>query len=151
MTCFLVTGVSGLLGLNFSLQLSTDHTVIGIYNQHDIHTSPFKVISTDLVKTNVLEALLDQTQPDIVVNCAALTNIDQCETDSELAHKINCELPGRLASVTRRLGIRLVHVSTDAVFDGRKGEYSEEDSPNPINIYSKTKLDGERRVVERNI
>lgn len=149
MTRFLVTGVSGLLGLNFSLQTFPVHTVFGLYNQHDLKNPPFKVVCSDLSQTGAIEGLMDEIQPDVVINCAALTNIDQCETRSELAQIINADLPGHLASATKRLGVRLVQVSTDAVFDGKRRNYSEEDSPNPISVYSKTKLDGERQVMER--
>ncbi|MCJ7625687.1 MAG: SDR family oxidoreductase [Anaerolineaceae bacterium] len=150
MTRFLVTGVSGLLGLNFSLQTSPVHSVFGIYNQHDLRNPPFNVVRSDLRETGGIEQLLDEIQPDVVINCAALTNIDQCETRSELAQIVNADLPGHLASITKRLGISLVQVSTDAVFNGKRGNYSEEDTPNPISVYSKTKLDGERKVAEIN-
>jgi dTDP-4-dehydrorhamnose reductase len=150
MTRFLVTGVSGMLGINFSLQTSPVHTVFGIYNQHNLKAPPFKVICSDLSQIGAIEKLMDEIQPDVVINCAALTNIDQCETMADQARIINADLPGHLASVTNRLGVRMVQVSTDAVFDGKYGNYSENDPPNPISAYSRTKLEGERKVAERN-
>jgi dTDP-4-dehydrorhamnose reductase len=97
-----------------------------------------------------VEDLLDQTQPDWVIHCAAMANVDACEADPEQAVQMNSELPEKLAAYVGRGGARLVHISTDAVFDGQKGDYSENDLPNPLGVYARTKLDGERRVAAAN-
>ena len=144
----LVTGASGLLGLNLALEASQQHTVFGTVNAHRLATSAFTVLQADLLAPGSVERVLDETQPDWVIHCAALANVDACEADPVLAVKLNSELPGKLAKYVARGGARLVHISTDAVFDGERGEYTEQDRPNPLSVYARTKLEGERAVWE---
>jgi dTDP-4-dehydrorhamnose reductase len=82
------------------------------------------------------------------VNCAGFTNVDECERDPEQARALNVELPLMLAAACAEAKVGLVHISTDAVFDGERGNYSEHDTPAPVNVYAQTKLDGERAVLE---
>jgi dTDP-4-dehydrorhamnose reductase len=82
-----------------------------------------------------------------VIHCAALANVDACETEPVLAEQLNTQLPEKLALHVAKGGARLVHISTDAVFDGQTGGYSELDEPNPLSIYARTKLDGEQAVL----
>jgi dTDP-4-dehydrorhamnose reductase len=93
-----------------------------------------------------VERLLERTQPDWVIHCAVLANLDACEADPLLAKQQNTELPKTLASHVARSGARLLHVSTDAVFDGLRGDYSEEDVPTPIGVYPRTKYEAELAV-----
>jgi dTDP-4-dehydrorhamnose reductase len=151
----LVTGASGLLGLNLALEAGSgqdggdpEHTVIGVVNSHNLSTRAFEVIQADLLAPGALESLIDKTQPDWIFNCAALAVVDDCEANPDLAEKLNVDLPRKLAKIVARGGARLVHISTDSVFDGQRGGYTEEDIPNPINIYARTKLAGERAVAE---
>jgi dTDP-4-dehydrorhamnose reductase len=86
-----------------------------------------------------------------MVNCAALADLEACEADPDLARRLNVDLPAQMAKACKSRGISLVHISTDAVFDGeRDGFYTEEDTPNPLGVYSKTKLAGERAVLSEN-
>jgi len=144
----LITGASGLLGLNLALETTRRHTVFGTVNHHSLKTDAFTVIQTDLLVPGAVERLLDTTKPDWVIHCAALANLDACEADPLLAQQLNTELPRTLASYVARSGARLVHVSTDAVFDGLRGDYSEGDIPTPVGEYSRTKLEGELAVAE---
>jgi len=147
---FLVSGASGLLGLNFGLQMCDRHEVVGVVNEHGLVNTPFAVETADLASPGESIRLLENTRPDVLLHCAALANIDACEAQPELAYRINAEVPGELAAACRRMGIRMVHISTDAVFDGQLGGYSEEDATNPINVYARTKLAGEQQVAENN-
>ena len=144
----LITGASGLLGLNLALEATRGHTVFGTANTHSLKTDAFTVIQIDLLAPGAVERLLERTQPDWVIHCAALANLDACEADPLLARQLNTELPRTLAKHVARGGARMVHVSTDAVFDGLRGNYSEEDPPSPVCVYSRTKLEGERAVAE---
>jgi dTDP-4-dehydrorhamnose reductase len=144
----LITGASGLLGLNLALETTRRHTVFGTVNHHTLNTDAFTVIQTDLLAPGAVERLLERTQPEWVIHCAALANLDACEADPLLAQQLNTNLPLKLASYVARSGARLVYVSTDSVFDGLRGDYSEEDIPTPIGVYSRTKLDGELVVAE---
>jgi len=144
----LITGASGLLGLNLALETTHRHTVFGTANIHSLKTDAFTVIQTDLLAPGAVEHLLELTQPDWVIHCAALANLDACEADPLLARQLNTELPRTLAKHVARGGARMIHVSTDAVFDGLRGDYSEDDPPSPVCVYSCTKLEGERAVAE---
>jgi dTDP-4-dehydrorhamnose reductase len=146
----LVTGASGLLGLNLCLEEVKEHDIYGIVHQTQLANVPFTLIGQDLTKKNTLSKIFNQTKPELVVNCAAMANLDQCEKHPILAAKINSEVPGYLAKNCAERVIPFIHISTDAVFDGEKGNYKETDVPNPLSIYAKTKLEGEKRVLDAN-
>ncbi len=91
---------------------------------------------------------VDQTRPDAVINCAAWTNVDGCESDVERAFAVNARGPENLARASREAKAAFVTISTDYVFDGTKeGFYTQEDAPNPQSVYGRAKLEGERRSV----
>lgn len=150
MTRYLVTGASGLLGLNFSLRTSKKNDVLGIFNQTPLYNLPFPSVSMDLLEKGVITNLLDTFSPDVVIHCAAMANLEACELNPDLANNINAIVPGEIAIACNDRKIKLVHISTDAVFDGNRGNYSEEDVPNPLSIYAKTKRAGEVNVFEQN-
>jgi dTDP-4-dehydrorhamnose reductase len=94
-----------------------------------------------------LEAEIERLRPDLIINCAAYTDVDGCEIDRHRARQVNAEGPENVARAAAASGCPIVHISTDFVFDGRKGEpYSEDDPPAPLSEYGRTKYDGERRV-----
>ena len=147
----LVTGASGLLGANVALEaVSAGHTVFGVGNRAPLNTEDFIPLQANLLDPGELSRIMEQTQPDWVINCAALANLEDCEKDPVLARRINSKFPGLLAEECRRGGARLLHISTDAIFDGQKGSYTETDEPNPLNVYAQSKLDGERAVAQTN-
>jgi dTDP-4-dehydrorhamnose reductase len=146
----LLTGISGLLGINFAQEMMTAHEIVGV-DRGKLKSAPFKVLKHDLLDAGAVEAILDAARPDSVVNCAALADLDLCEENPNLAKQLNADLPRRLARICKQRGVSFAHISTDAVFDGQKdGFYSEEDPPNPVGVYSKTKLDGEWAVLTEN-
>jgi dTDP-4-dehydrorhamnose reductase len=146
----LITGASGLLGINLALEALRGHEVIGV-DRGRLKSAPFPVIKTNFFTTNAFTPMLDSTEPDGVINCAAMANLDECEKYPDQAKILNTDLPRELAATCAERKIKFVHLSTDAVFDGTKeGSYSEEDTPNPQGVYSQTKLDGERAVQEVN-
>lgn len=146
----LITGASGLLGLNTALELAARHTVIGQVHRTKIQSEIFTVVQADLLAPGSVPRLLDQTQPDWVIHCAGLTNVDACEADPQQAYQLNSTVPAQLAEHVARGGARLLHVSTDAVFDGSRCGYRESDAPNPVNVYGRTKLYGEQGVLAAN-
>jgi dTDP-4-dehydrorhamnose reductase len=89
---------------------------------------------------------MDEIRPDAVIHCAAMANVDACEQDPETAERLNAWLPGEIAARCAEFGSQLVHISTDAVFDGAAGGYTEEDATNPLSVYAQTKLGGEEAV-----
>jgi dTDP-4-dehydrorhamnose reductase len=146
----LITGASGLLGLNLALEAASQHTVFGLVNRHGLRTKAFTVIQADLLEPGAIQAVLDEAQPDWVIHCAALADVDACEMDPQQAAQLNSEVPRKLAHHVARGGARLVHISTDAVFDGERGGYTEDDVPHPLGVYAQTKLAGERLVAQTN-
>lgn len=150
MTRFLVTGASGLLGLNFALEFCHQHEIVAVVNQHSLDGAPFEVVQADLLEPGRVSRLLDETRPEVIVHCAALALPDQSEKDPRYTGRLNTWLPGELARETRQRGIRLVHISTDSVFDGQRGFYSESDTPGPLNTYARSKLAAEQEVASAN-
>jgi dTDP-4-dehydrorhamnose reductase len=143
----MITGARGLLGLNLALQAAEKYDVVGIDKLDTLRPTSFEAVQVDLLVPGAAAELLEQVQPDWVIHCAALADMDACETQPELAARLNAELPGEIARETAARDIRMVHISTDAVFDGTKGDYKEEDGPKPKSVYAQTKLDGERAVL----
>jgi dTDP-4-dehydrorhamnose reductase len=146
----LVTGASGLLGLNLSLMTMEGHSIVGV-DRARLAGTPFELIKADLLDPKVVHRILDTVKPDAVIHTAALANLEDCEAQPEVARQLNEELPGELAAACAQRGILMLHISTDAVFDGTKdGVYTEEDSPNPQGVYARTKLQSERNVLSAN-
>lgn len=137
MRCF-VTGAGGQLGSALRRLLGGD---CSLFRGHDLDV-------TDAA--GVASALRDCVggPPAVLVNAAAFTQVDRCEREPELAERVNAVAPAALAKVCRELSVRLVHVSTDYVFDGEaRAAYRETDAPAPRSVYGRTKLAGERAVL----
>jgi dTDP-4-dehydrorhamnose reductase len=146
----LVTGASGLLGINLALREIARREVTGVTNSHSLVDVPFPVRPFNLTAPGAIDRMLDEIQPGAVIHCAAMADIDACEKQPERALQINTRVPGILAEACAIRKIRLVHLSTDAVFDGQRGDYLETDTPNPLSVYARTKLDGEKAVLDAN-
>jgi dTDP-4-dehydrorhamnose reductase len=134
----LMTGSDGLVGTNILPFLQKRFEVISVLEKDwDITDSPK---GSDVMR---------QVKPDILLNLAAVTNVDGCEDNAEAAYRVNGEGPGALASLCAAFAARLVHFSTDYVFDGMKDKpYTERDVTNPLSVYGKSKLLGEKNVLE---
>jgi len=141
----LITGASGLLGSKLVKALSGGYEVIPTHNTHSIHPDSVRM---DIVDGKEVARVLSVVKPELVVHAAAETNVDKCETNGELAWSVNAEGTRNIASACGKMSVKLVYVSTDYVFDGEKGLYSEEDEAKPVNYYGVTKLEGERFVRE---
>ena len=106
----------------------------------------------DLSKPNSIEPVILDIKPDIIINPAAYTAVDKAEEEPDLAMTVNALAPGLLAKAARKVGAGLIHYSTDYVFDGcSEIPYKEEDPPNPLNVYGKTKLAGEKAIAEAGV
>ncbi len=150
MAKILITGTSGLLGLNLALEARNGHQVTGV-DRCSLAGVPFEVLCADLLEPGAPDRLLETARPDALIHCAALAQLEPCEADPGLAARLNAGLPGELAAVCRRHAVRMIHISTDAVFDGtQSGAYAETDLPNPLSVYARTKLDGEKAVLAEN-
>ena len=107
---------------------------------------PFTHSDLDITNKEDVIRIIKEIAPDVVINAAAYTNVDECEDERELAFEVNGEAPGYIAEACSCISAKLVHFSTDYVFDGSKKEYIESDTPNPINAYGESKLLGEREI-----
>lgn len=145
----LVTGASGLLGLNLSLKMTKSHTIIGV-DRNKLANTPFELIQVDLLEAGACSRIIDSIRPDAVIHTAANANIDSCESDPKGARLLNTKLPEIISEICALKNLRLIYISTDAVFDGTKDDfYTEEDEPNPLSIYAQTKLDGETATLSK--
>ena len=141
----LITGAGGQLGKEWADFCEEGEIAFMSYNSQELDVNNSKQVAS----------ILSETQPTAVINCAAYTNVDKAEDESEKATSINSTAVKSLACICKDLGIKLVHFSTDYVFNGSQkdqeqfpGGYLEDHSTNPINIYGKTKRDGEEAIIE---
>lgn len=138
-----MTGASGLLGCKLVDALSKEYEVIPTHNTQALHPNSIRM---DIVDRDGVFRVLCTACPDVVVHAAAETNVDKCETEREWAWRLNVAGTRNVAEACAKIGAKLTYVSTDYVFDGVKGLYSEEDEANPVNYYGLTKLRGEQLV-----
>lgn len=114
----------------------------------DYRIVPFDLPEFDLTDEKLVNRVLGVLQPEIIINCAAYTQVDACESEQDLAFRVNGEGPGILARAALAIGATLVHISTDYVFDGQHDKpYTEEDRTAPQSVYGQSKLQGEREIV----
>jgi len=139
----LITGASGLLGGKLVNVLSKLYEVIPTHHTEALHPNSIRMNISD--RDEVFN-VLSQLHPDTVIHTAAETNVDKCETNKEWAWNVNAAGTRNIAEACSKIDAKLVYISTDYVFDGQKGLYSEEDEANPINYYGVTKLKGEEFV-----
>ncbi len=129
----LLLGHKGMLGSDLLLKLSAKHEVIGLDKEE-----------IDIVSANECKKAIKEIKPNIVINAAAYTNVDGCETAKEECFAVNADAVKNIAEACRNKNIRIIHFSTDYVFDGTaKQPYKEDDRCNPINAYGESKLAGE--------
>ncbi len=141
----LVTGSTGLLGYQVvKLALEAGHEVLTTYRAKP--PAGGKPIKLDLVELGSIKQTIIKLKPDAIIHTAAYTDVDGCETNRELALKVNADATKQIALAADEIGAHLTYVSTDYVFDGEKGLYREDDEPNPISYYGYTKLEGEKYV-----
>ena len=141
----LITGAGGQLGRTFR--------DVAANGEHKCFFTDIRegegITSLDVTDFEAVMSFLEASDADVIVNCAAYTNVDGAESDEEAARIVNVEAPKELAEAARRKGATLVHISTDYVFDGMSYlPYTEDDAPAPVSVYGRTKYEGEAAVVE---
>lgn len=145
----LVTGAHGLLGRSL-LEPDFDAEMIGC-GRGETRVGRSAYYPIELTDPQAVLALLEKVRPDWVIHTAALTDVDRCEIDRPLALQINLNIVEHLASACRQLGVGLVQLSTDYVFDGRSGPYGEADPANPLSYYGALKLQSESVVLQEGL
>lgn len=149
MTRLLITGISGMLGANLALQAQSEgYEVVGWVNSRPLAGAPFQTCTVDFCNQEGLAQAFEAARADALINCAAQANVDVAEKDPALAWRVNAEAAGELARLAKTAEVPMIQISTDAVFDGTKGNYLETDTPNPQNVYAASKLAGERAVAD---
>lgn len=150
MTNILIIGANGFTGRRMLNDYAgkPEYNVTGCSLREDIHPGEnYRFIRADVRDEVAVEALFNETHPDVVINTSALSVPDYCETHHEEAFATNVTAVEILANACERRKSRFIHLSTDFVFDGRANRlYSEQDIPTPVNYYGMTKLEGEKRV-----
>jgi len=137
----LITGCNGFLGYNLIKILgSSDYKLIGTSLTNNKTNAGFNFVQCDLLNLKASSLLVKSCDPDIIINTIALTDVDFCEKHQEEAYKINVITTANLVKSISREKTKLIHISTDQLFDGLRSFYSEEDTTRPPNIYGKTKL-----------
>lgn len=133
----LITGANGQLGSDLVEFLKDKYTIL-----------PYSSKQLDITNLNLFQKEIDRVMPDIIINCAAYTNVDDCESNIEKAYIVNSIGAKNCAIISNKFSIKLFHISTDYVFDGiAKEPYKEDDITNPISIYGKSKLSGENNII----
>lgn len=149
----LITGADGQLGHELCRILKLGKSDIGKIPDffEGCELLPCDINDLDITNRDAVLNFFNAEQPDIVINCAAYTNVDGCEADSDTAFKVNAQSVKNLADACKKTGAKLVHISTDYVFNGNSHiPYTEDDKPEPQNIYGKSKALGEKYALEYN-
>ena len=150
----LVTGSNGLLGQKLTELLEKDSAVDLVVTAARAAALPitrgeFRLL--DITNAQTVDQVIDETKPDVIINTAAMTQVDQCESQREVCWKANVSAVENLVNASRRNGVHLIHVSTDFIFDGTKELLDENAKPNPVNYYGESKLAAEKVVAESGI
>ncbi len=150
MKTLLITGGNGLLGTKLLTAASERYHLVSLDLQEEtvLRTVDLRYIRADITdRTTIRNAILD-AGPDGVIHTAAYTHVDGCETDSDRAHAVMVDGTRHVAEACREAGARMIHLSTDYVFDGTSGPYGEEDTTNPLSAYGRFKLESEQIVLD---
>ena len=143
----MVTGSNGLLGqkiVDLLSHLGNYHLLLTSKHERSVFAEEsLRYVKMDVTKRQDVRKVVDEFEPEIIVNTAAITNVDLCETERELAWKVNVGAVEHLSYAAKLCGAHMVHISTDYVFDGKSGPYDELAVPNPISYYGRTKLASE--------
>ncbi|WP_077369573.1 dTDP-4-dehydrorhamnose reductase family protein [Anaerosalibacter sp. Marseille-P3206] len=144
----LITGATGMLGISIINAFKDDNRfeVYGISRRVNEKVNDYNRVIADITDNNELLIILNDIKPDVIIHCAANTNVDSCNHNKEYAYKLHVEATHTLA----KFDSRYIYISTDSVFDGQKGDYYEEDETNPLNYYAVTKLKGEKVSLNSN-
>ena len=142
----LITGASGLVGRGLVKHCVSRYNLVGTYHTRDYKPENFKLKHLDLKNSTEVEDCLDAVQPSIVIHTAGLSDVSYCQQNQEEAEEINYRATAQLAAFCRQRGIRLIYISSDMVFDGKEGNYTEESKASPINQYGNSKFAAEEAI-----
>ncbi len=144
----LITGVSGMLGNNLAWYFREHYAVTGFYNLNKVDPDGITTIQCDLCRTGDLRALLESVNPDVIIHCAGLVDVNRCQQDRTLADRANIHATRNLVEAIPDPETKFVYISSDAVYDGVQGNFSEDDPVAPQNYYGVTKYQGELESIK---
>ena len=145
----LITGSSGMLGVDLWKELKRDYKIIGLDVTHNSKLTTHNFHKCDITNRQDTLAIIKKLQPDVVIHTAAYTDVDGCEINFEKAYKINSEGTKNVALACKTVNAILIYISTDFVFDGKKkNPYKENDKTRPLSVYADSKLKGEKAIQE---
>lgn len=150
----LITGSNGLLGqklVKLILDQGEDHLVATARGENRLPIAGGCFRKLDVTNAQEVAEVLTEEKPDVVIHTAAMTNVDQCETEKEACWMLNVNAVDHLIQACAKTGSYLLHLSTDFIFDGEAGPYREEDSPNPVSYYGESKLAAEELLFKSQI
>jgi dTDP-4-dehydrorhamnose reductase len=142
----LVTGSNGLLGSNLVYHAADRYEVVASSLTQPVSCKPVGKISLDITDVDLVTRVVKQLHPEIIFHCAAETGVDFCEENPGQAEVVNIIGTQNVVRAAENIDALVVYISSDSAFDGERGGYAETDEPNPVNIYSKTKVEGEHIV-----
>lgn len=143
----LIIGSNGMLGQTLvKFALNKKYTVLAASFEDDSYIENLMYIKLDISNESMVKDLVLNTKPEIIINTAAYTNVDKSEIEKNLAYNINVNGVKYLSYYAHKINAHLIHISSDYVFDGLNGPYTEDDQPNPIGYYGLTKLLGETEI-----
>jgi len=140
-----ISGGSGLLGSNIAKKAISKFDVYASYNKNKVSMENANFFQADFTEEEQC-AKIKQINPNFIIHCAALIDVDYCEEHPDEAYGQNVLASINVAEAANEIGAYLVYISTDSVFSGEKGNYGENDTPNPINVYGRTKLEAEQKI-----
>lgn len=151
----IITGSNGLLGQSLLALLLKEKQHYEVYGfsrgENRSGRQDFNYVSIDITKENILREQVKEIQPDFIINTAAMTQVDDCEIHKEACNLLNIEVVKWLTDISKEINTHLIHLSTDFIFDGKKGCYKETDIPNPLSYYGLSKLKSEEVLVNSDI
>ena len=154
MKTILVTGSNGLLGQKITEKVIKEGGVNLIATAKGENRFPIKerytYVEMDILKAEEVQTVIATYKPDAVIHTAAMTNVDTCEANKELAFELNVAAVITLIAACEKNNVQLIHLSTDFIFDGEDGPYDEEAAPNPLSYYGETKLLAEEAIKKSN-
>ena len=142
-----ITGASGFLGRHLLKKAPKGAEIMACFHRTAIDVL-FNGVPLPLNLTNPDWSAIRDFAPDVIIHLAAMARLDDCENNPDLAHQINVTATSTLADLANELNARLIFTSTDLIYDGRNGNYDENDPPNPLNVYAKTKRAAEQYLLE---
>ena len=145
---WLVTGAQGFLGANAGIYLRGKARTIGLTRTNQTPNLFDEGITGDLTHPSEIAKAIIERKPSVVLHAAALASHEACEADPALAERINVDATRVLARAAQEAGAQFIYISTDAVFDGSRGDYTETDEPSPFSVYGETKLRGEQQALK---